>query len=176
MTERVVAQALTVCRVAPDDWQLQRAVRLAMLLDQPSAYGSTFERELAMTEQDWRERLAIGTAWLAMDGALPLGAVKLMPPRSDGPDGSVATPDTHSLVGMWVSAHARGRGVADALVDAVVAQARALGLRRVTLDVEAGNARAIGFYERYGFVRTGHTSTVPHQGLPEFEMELFLAR
>jgi ribosomal protein S18 acetylase RimI-like enzyme len=172
MTERVAAETVTVCRVAQSDWQVQRAVRLAMLLDAPAAYGSTFEREFAMTEQDWHDRLAIGVAWLAMDGSLPVGAVKLMPARGDGSGGEG---DTHSLVGMWVAAHARGRGVADALVDAVVAESRSLGLRRVTLDVEAANARAIGFYERYGFVRTGRTSTVPHQGTPEFEMELVVA-
>ena len=77
---------------------------------------------------------------------------------------------------MWVASHARGRGVADALVRALVEHARAAGLRRVTLDVADDNERAIGFYERLGFTRTGRTGELPHQpGVTEFEMELVLS-
>ncbi len=63
--------------------------------------------------------------------------------------------DEAFLVAMWVAAHARGTGVADALVGALLDHAAGLGLRRVTLDVADENGRAAAFYERLGFVRTG---------------------
>ncbi|NYG06493.1 ribosomal protein S18 acetylase RimI-like enzyme [Phycicoccus badiiscoriae] len=73
---------------------------------------------------------------------------------------------------MWVASHARGRGVADALVNALLEHARGAGLRRVALDVADDNDRAIGFYERVGFTRTGRVGALPHQPqVAEFEME-----
>jgi ribosomal protein S18 acetylase RimI-like enzyme len=159
---------LTVTRVEPRLWQVTRAVRLAMLLDTPLAYGSTFAREIAFPDGLWVERMADSAAWLAFEGEQPVGAVTLYA----APDKPA---DEANLVAMWVASHARGRGVADRLVETLVDHARAQGLRRVVLDVADGNDRAIGFYERAGFTRTGHTGDLPHQPtVTEFEMELVL--
>ncbi|WP_406829524.1 GNAT family N-acetyltransferase [Pedococcus sp. KACC 23699] len=151
-----------------DQWRLHRAVRLAMLLDVPRAYGSTFAREIAFDDQVWLDRIRDGSSWLALQGDLPLGSVTLFHAPSQ-PD------DEASLVAMWVAAHARGTGVADALVGALLEHAAALGLRRITLDVADENGRAGAFYERLGFVRTGRTGELPHfPGVGEFEMERVL--
>jgi ribosomal protein S18 acetylase RimI-like enzyme len=158
--------ALTVVRLEPSLWQVNRAVRLAMLLDTPLAYGSTFAREIAFPDGLWVERMADSTGWLAFEGELPVGSVTLFQAPEE-PD------DEAYLVAMWVASHARGQGVADALVRALAEHARAGGLRRVVLDVADYNERAIGFYERLGFTRTGRTGELPHQpGVTEFEMEL----
>jgi len=159
---------LTVRRVLPKHWQVHRAVRFAMLLDQPRAYGSTFAREIAFDDQVWHDRVRDGAAWLALHGDLPVGTVTLwaVPDRPA---------DEACLVAMWVAAHARGTGVADGLVEALLAHATGLGLRRVTLDVAEENPRAAAFYERVGFVRTGRTGELPHYpGVGEFEMEHLL--
>jgi ribosomal protein S18 acetylase RimI-like enzyme len=167
MTDRDAAlAALTVVAVEPSLWQVNRAVRLAMLLDTPLAYGSTFEREIAFPDQLWVERMADSRGWLAFEGSLPVGSVTLFH-APDQPD------DEAYLVAMWVASHARGRGVADQLVQTLAEHARATGLRRVVLDVADDNARATGFYERAGFTRTGRTGELPHQpSVTEFEMEL----
>jgi ribosomal protein S18 acetylase RimI-like enzyme len=166
MTDRDAA--LTVVAVEPSLWQVNRAVRLAMLLDTPLAYGSTFEREIAFPDELWVERMADSAGWLAFEDGLPVGSVTSFH-APDQPD------DETYLVAMWVASHARGRGVADRLVAAVVEHARAAGLRRVTLDVADDNPRAIGCYERLGFTRTGRTGELPHQPtVTEFEMELVL--
>lgn len=160
---------LTVCRVEPAHWRVHRAVRLAMLLDTPRAYGSTFAREIAFDDRVWHDRIRDGAAWLALRGGLPVGSVTLwqVPDRPD---------DEATLVAMWVAAHARGTGVADALVEALLQHASGLGLRRVTLDVAEENRRAEAFYERLGFVPTGVRGELPHvPGAGEFEMELLLA-
>ena len=159
---------LTVCRVEPSLWQVQRGVRLAMLLDTPLAYGSTFAREVDFPDELWVERMQHSAAWLAFEGEQPVGAVTMFH-APDQPE------DEALLVAMWVASHARGRGVADRLVEALLDHARQTGLRRVTLDVADGNARAIGFYERTGFTRTGRTGALPHNpGVSEFEMELLV--
>lgn len=159
---------LEVVRVDPSIWQVNRAVRLAMLLDTPRAYGSTFQREVAFPDELWVERMADSAGWLAFEDGLPVGSVTSF----HAPDQPA---DETYLVAMWVASHARGRGVADRLVAALVEHARAAGLRRVTLDVADDNPRAIGCYERLGFTRTGRTGELPHQPtVTEFEMELVL--
>ncbi|MEO5983459.1 MAG: GNAT family N-acetyltransferase [Pedococcus sp.] len=157
-----------VCRVMPHHWLLHRAVRLAMLLDAPRAYGSTFAREVAFDDGVWLDRIRDGSSWLALRADLPLGSLTMfgVPGRPE---------DETCLTAMWVAAHVRGTGVADALVTAMLDHARDLGLRRVTLEVAAENGRAAAFYERLGFVRTGRTGVLPHlPGVGELEMERVL--
>jgi len=58
------------------------------------------------------------------------------------------------LISMWVDPEARGSGVFQALVDAVVEWARAAN-RTTYLMVRSDNAPAIAAYTRAGFVDLG---------------------
>jgi ribosomal protein S18 acetylase RimI-like enzyme len=72
---------------------------------------------------------------------------------------------------MWVAGHARGTGVADALVTEVLDDARSRRLARVTLDVAERNGRARAFYERMGFRPTGREGVLAHDAsVVELEM------
>jgi ribosomal protein S18 acetylase RimI-like enzyme len=137
-----------------------------MLLDEPMAFGSTFAHEVELSDELWRERLGAGaTTWLAYDGALPLGSVTLW----QAPD---QRDSERHVVGMWVAAHARGRGVSEALVRALLDGAAGLGVRRVVLHVGETNFRAARFYERMGFRPTGATCVLEHQPeVTEVELE-----
>jgi GNAT superfamily N-acetyltransferase len=64
---------------------------------------------------------------------------------------------------MWVDPLWRGRGVADSLLDAVVAWAEQQGATRLGLDVADRVPRARRFYERYGFVDAQRTFTMPRE-------------
>ncbi len=59
------------------------------------------------------------------------------------------------LWGMYVADAARGTGLGDRLVAAVLDHARAEGVTRVVLTVMAHNARAERLYARWEFVRYG---------------------
>ncbi len=54
---------------------------------------------------------------------------------------------------LSTSVAARGRGVGELLIRAVVDRARELACHRVVLCVVDGNAKAIRLYRRLGFVR-----------------------
>lgn len=70
---------------------------------------------------------------------------------------------------LWVDPSARGQGVGDRLVAAVVEWAKESGFVQVLLAVKVGNSRAETLYARNGFIRL-ETST---RG-DEFEMSLRL--
>jgi ribosomal protein S18 acetylase RimI-like enzyme len=160
------SQAVTVRRLAADDWQTYRAIRLAMLLESPSSFGGTHVEAARNDEQVWRQRLTDNVVLLARVGRMPAGsAMYSVYGASD--------PGDCSLFGMWVDPGFRRTGVGRALVDAVMARARAAGKRRVVLHVVADNTGARGLYERAGFVATGRSVPYPHDDqLTEVEMEL----
>jgi len=159
-------QVVAVDRLVADDWQVYRAIRLAMLQESPSAFCSTQDDAVTYDEQLWKQRLTDNIVLVAQVEGTTAGSV--MYSGRDAPD-----PGDCSLNGMWVDPASRRTGVAQALVHAVVAQARADGKRRVILHVVADNTAARALYEREGFVATGHGG--PNDGQPvEIEMCLVL--
>jgi len=130
-------------------WQALKAVRLAALLDAPTAFGITHAQSSANTEDDWRAHAAgrRGVAFfLAFDGDDAVGLAGGM----TGGDGA------RQLIAMWVRPEYRGSGIAAQLVDAVKADAVAAGHARLVLDVSPENAPAARFYQKQGFVFLPH--------------------
>ena len=161
-------QTSTVCRLGADEWQAYRDIRLAMLEESPSAFGSTHAEAASFDEQLWRQRLADNVVILARVGTSSAGSVMYS-------EFGMTDPGDCALYGMWVDPGFRGTGVGRALVDAVVAQARLAGKRRVVLHVVSGNDPAGRLYARAGFIQTGHTVPFPlDDGVFEVEMELVL--
>ena len=92
---------------------------------------------------------------------MPLGMVGLWDPLADGVadeaggQGDAEEGDEDErvpfVIGMFVRAAARGRGVGSALIDQAIAEAGERGCARLALDVHAGNTAARALYERHGF-------------------------
>jgi GNAT superfamily N-acetyltransferase len=146
-----------------DEWQLFRKIRLEALREAPYAFGSTFEswQGEGDTEQRWRERLTnVPFNVIAYFGEKPAGIVSGV--RAD-------VGAEIELISMWVAPFARGKGVAIALVNAVLEWADAQQIEKVSLRVMEGNARAKAFYLRWGFVDTGEAYSAP-DGRPERRM------
>lgn len=145
----------------PEQWPRYRDIRLRSLLEAPSAYGSSYAREIAFTDADWEQRLANAPTFLALDAdGTVVGTATVLGGRDA---------DLH-LLAMYVAPEARGTGAAHQLIDAVVGVAEGRGAERVLLQVTEGNERAARCYRRYGFAATGHTSTrLAEPVLTEFE-------
>jgi len=141
-------------RLSPDAWERYRAIRLRALADDPDAFGSTLAREDAFTPAEWRARLAGEAAvFLAVVAGEDAGTAVGAPWRE--------RPGVAGLFGMWVAPAARGRGLGDRLVRAVISWARDGGFARLVLEVGDANANAVRLYERHGFVATGRCGTLP---------------
>lgn len=160
---------IEIRRAVEADWQQLRAIRLQSLQQEPLAYSSTYEREIAFPEEIWRQRINDAAQFLAADDGTVIGtATGFVDP---------ATPRIVILVAMYVSPSARGAGVGERLVRAVIEHARAEGARQVRLHVVESNHVAERLYVRCGFVPTGVTMALPHHPeLIEHEMVLPLAR
>lgn len=146
--------------LSPDDWRVWRECRLASLADSPDAFSSTLAQWTGDgdTESRWRTRLATVAfnVVLTVDGQ-PLGMVSATAPGHEG---------TVELMSLWVAPAARGQGVGDLAVAAVVAWAGAEhGDVSVVLSVKAGNTPAIRLYERHGFTDAGPSPDDPSERL-----------
>jgi GNAT superfamily N-acetyltransferase len=138
--------SVTVETAGPDDWRRWRDLRLAALRDAPEAFCSSYADWRDADEQRWRERIsAPGHLIMASLDGVPVGMVGC----NDARDGAV------ELVSMWVRPDARGHGVGDVLVRAVVDHARRIAAGTVELWVMDGNQPAEQLYTRHGFARTG---------------------
>ncbi|WP_371520678.1 GNAT family N-acetyltransferase [Kitasatospora sp. NBC_01300] len=143
---------VTLRILTTDDWPLWRDLRLAALSDSPHAFKARLEDWHHGGEERWRARLHL-------PGAHHVAALLDGP---DGPDGPDATPvgladglpgadGVRELRSVWVGPEARGRGVADLLLEEVERWARASGGTTLRLAVLPGNEPAIALYRRHGF-------------------------
>lgn len=127
-----------------DDWEALKDIRLASLLDAPTAFGVTHAAAMTYTDSQWRDRAACrGQALftLAFRNDVAVGIVGRVPSSSSG----------LNLIAMWVAPKERGTAIATGLVEAVKSEAILQGYPRVVLEVAPSNLRAVSFYQKQGF-------------------------
>lgn len=162
----------SVRRFTTDEWRTYRDLRLGALSDSPDAFGSTYEREVVLTEDEWRDRLAGGAS---SPNQLPLLALVDETPAGLA-WGRIADeePDAAHIYSVWIAPDHRDRGLGRVLIQAVIDWARAREVRVVRLDFTVGNDAAVRFYRRFGFVETGARKHMRGELWSEL-MELVLA-
>ena len=69
--------------------------------------------------------------------------------------GSQTVCDETDMMNVAVTAAFRRQGIAEKLVNALVAELQAMDSHCLTLEVRASNAPAIGLYEKLGFTQVG---------------------
>lgn len=150
------AQTIVTLRVlTADDWRRFREVRLEALREAAYAFSSVLDdwQGAGDTELRWRQRLAnVPFNVIAYLDGTPAGMVGATKPNADG---------VTELISMWTAPFARGKGVADALVNAVICWAREQHITKVSLEVMEENGRARAFYQRHGFADQGRLETAP---------------
>ena len=140
---------ISLRKIGVNDWPLWRKLRLEALEEAGYAFGSTLAdwQGQGDTEARWRGRLS--DVPLNIVAEWQKTAAGMTSATAPDPDGSV------DLMSIWVAPFARGHGVGDALVNAVIEWARQQQASRVALAVFEGNERALALYRRHGFVDVG---------------------
>lgn len=159
---------ITLRPISPLNVSLYRETRLRALQDTPSAFGSTYAKEVQCTDAAWRERaasLASGNAigYLAMDEENPCGLIAAFPSNED--------PGRIAVISMWVAPTHRREGVGTLLLSGIKQWAEARNARELRLLVTSNNISARDFYLHNGFILTGNTEPYPNDpALFEYEM------
>ena len=96
------AMTIGVRQAAPGDEATLRAVRIEALEDAPEAFGSTLERELARTPEDWRRWMFPGAVFILYNDGRARGLVAGAAREDD--------PLAIQLMAMWVHPSLRGTG------------------------------------------------------------------
>ena len=110
-----------------------------------------------MTRSSWQGEGDTETRWRGRLSDVPLNIVAewqktpagMVSGTAPGTEGSV------ELISMWVAPFARGHGIGDSLVNAVIEWAREQQASKVILAVLEGNLRALALYRRHGFIDVG---------------------
>ena len=148
--------AVEARRAGAADWEALRQLRLRALAEDPDAFASTLDAEVALPAEVWRRRAEGG----------PASATFIA--RQDGVDvglaGVFAEPDPPGrmhLISMWVDPRHRRQGAARALIDLVVGWAAERRASELVLWVADQNDPARRLYERLGFRPTGERQPLP---------------
>lgn len=140
------AVSAEIRRLGPGDVDAFRSLRLEALQREPFAFRATFAEEARQPPGYFAERLTTGAVLGAfVDGAL-VGIAGIAPLAA--PD----CPDCGVLWGVYVRHEMRGRGLAQAIIDAALRAARGR-YDEIRLRVKAGNTPARALYARLGFAK-----------------------
>jgi ribosomal protein S18 acetylase RimI-like enzyme len=147
-------------------------VRLRALEEAPTAFSSTYAKEAAFLDEEWKKRAmrwsgGASAGFLAFDGDRGCGMVFSFAEELDRRRAQV--------VSMWVAPEVRREGVGRRLIEEVVHWARGREMRDVKLMVTSVNHGAIAFYEQLGFRMTGKMEVYPNDAtIKQHEMVLDL--
>jgi [ribosomal protein S18]-alanine N-acetyltransferase len=92
------------------------------------------------------------TALIAIEDGFPIGAGWYRLFREDAPGYGFVDEETPELA-IAVVPSRRGRGLGEALLDALCERAQAEGHRALSLSVERDNDVLVSFYEKHGFTK-----------------------
>jgi ribosomal protein S18 acetylase RimI-like enzyme len=160
---------VTVTRLTPDDAAALQALRREALLLHPTAFSADPDIEGKLTLDQWRERLGTRVWFGGKLDAILCGMAAF------STEASKKTQHTGHLGSMYVRKEARGTGMADQLIEALIDHATK-HVEQVALTVEAGNVRAIKLYERHGFRTIGRMPrSILVDGVYYDELQMFRA-
>lgn len=144
--------------LAEHEWALYKNLRLAALAESPEAFGSTFTREVQLTDAEWAIRLASqGNA---------ASNYPIVAELADQPIGlawgriEAAQPALAHLYQVWVHPDYRRLGAGQQLVEAVIAWAVSQHAQTLELGVTCGDTPAMRLYRRAGFEPVGQPEPI----------------
>lgn len=135
-------------KLPAERWKDYRDLRLESLKVDPSAFGSSFEEEETLTEDEWKRRIQNALFALVEDD--PIGVIVCV--FNNRPK----TKHIAEIFGVYVRADHRGQGVATRLLEQTLSLIR--GNRRVVkvkLAVNPEQLAAVKLYKKAGFIAVG---------------------
>lgn len=146
----------TIITLPPERWREAKQLRLEALLAEPTAFASSYEDELAFSDEVWIARL---TSAYERDGNMTFFAEldgELVGMAGAGWSGKAKLRHVAEVYGVYVSPDQRGSGVAQKLMQTLLAELRSIPqIEKVKLTVNNALPAAIRVYENAGFEIVG---------------------
>ena len=163
---------MPIRRLTPDDAPAYRELRLRALREHPQAFTSDWEEASTRPPAESRQRLASVsvTFWGAFDEGGALAGMVGLECASRAKERHKGT-----VVAMYVSREAAGRGLGRELLQALMVHAAAIGLTDLVLTVTEGNSSAIRLYREAGFAAFGtEPRAIVVEGQPHAKVHMHL--
>jgi RimJ/RimL family protein N-acetyltransferase len=128
----------------PDDWLAWKSLRLEGLQNAPEAFGSSYEEEVDYSEEYLKSYLKRSTIFGAFIGSDLIGCVGFFTLEQ------IKMRHRGVLYSMYVRPEHRGHGIANRLVEGVIAHAKSQVIQ-LHLTCVTSNSKAIRLYEKHGF-------------------------
>ena len=144
---------VSVHPIAFNDWPEYRKVRLSALKDSPQAFGSTWQQEVILPDEDWAARTIAsasgesGRGFFAIHRGEACGLVWCLLSDTD--------PRIAHIYAMWTAPNVRGQGAGRALLEQCISWAKSKGAHHVHLSVVKDESPAMQLYKSQGFYPVG---------------------
>ena len=135
------------------DLELFKAIRLEALLKEPHLFGSTFERESSMSDEEWLRKLrGPSCAYFILSlGQEDVGLTGILTSREN--------PKHAILIASYIRQEHRRKGGSDFLYEARLEWARKNGFEEVIVSHRSSNEASKRANQRHGFE---YTHSEPH--------------
>lgn len=137
-----------IAKLGASDLSVFKAIRLESLRLAPSAFANTEADWSSLPDEEWLNRMK-NPVFALLRRQEPIGVAGLI--LQQGAKKSHRA----TLIMVYLRESERGTGLAENLLQAVMAFANSTGVRQLELNVSHHNVGAIRFYKRHGFKQVG---------------------
>lgn len=133
------------------EFDIFKSIRLELLDNNPSYFGSDYDSESKFPDQTWKDRLTkdtVKTYGIFSNTDLCGICVLVFSPRNKMKH--VAT-----LNSMYIRPEFQRKGLAKKLIEKILEDLSSMEIKRLNLSVVSENNKAISMYENLGFVTYG---------------------
>ncbi|MGC2235292.1 MAG: GNAT family N-acetyltransferase [Pyrinomonadaceae bacterium] len=158
---------ISIRQLAEKDWSELSQIRLKALQTDPKVFGSNYEKESKMTEDDWRGWLQRDDAAIFMlfAGEKPIGMTGVSVWRED------ETKQTAILTASWLEPEFRGKGLSELMYRKRIDWAKAHPtIKRIIVSHRASNVASKFANQKHGFVFTKTNEKIWSDGVTEDEV------
>lgn len=129
-------------------WKEYKALRLEALKKDSTAFGSSYEEELKLSETEWERRLK--NTIFALSYGKPVGMIVYIF------NNKVKIGHIANIFGVYVRKEYRNRGIGKKLIKNALSQIKKnKKIIKIDLCVNSKQKAALNLYERYGFKVVG---------------------
>ncbi len=152
---------ITIRQLTLSDIEDFKNIRLELLKDSPTNFGSSYNEESKFKHEMWENRLTkdtVITLGLYNESQMIGVTVLVMNPRSK-------MKHIANINSVYVKPEYRGLKLSSLLISEAIEILKELGIERVNLSVVSDNQNAIKLYEKHGFETYGlEKDTIKYDG------------